>query len=605
MATADPFAKERANLSAGMGDEAGNLSSALGLTSPTGKAAPVVRPPIATGKPPAPALQTPNQVGSYPGGSLPPVAAAPAAVPAPAFAAPKSPEELSGLIAAGRVSTDEEQIGRALQEAAIAKSKVDTDLALEDQRQKANNATREAGVAEDYAAKFKTTADKQKEMLNSSYGYFAPTRESAQDVAGIFSILTLATIGAGTQNKYSGMNALASLTGAMKGYKEGREDIYKKEMASYDKNVAEFSRRTDNSLKEMKLALEELSVDKDAAMARARAVAAADAGSMAALKIRSGDLEGGLKALQHQADAVRTLNQKKAEAERKHEEFKARQSETEYRDEQNVFFKRILANQSQQRISIQLGKQDKKTSDKENKALEKIGPALRGIAKFYPDGTAQSLAGASAKDKDIVQGSYHAIEMSENAADFIAKNPKAAGAMAAIKNFVKMDSIRSIQSQDLKQAADLKAEAIDDAIDKAVVANKITADDAALAKLLQKKLFALALADVKGSGQRGSIYLDKQFTRLYDQSSRPNTLIDIIKERAKENDSNLKIYGMGIKNHDSPEDFPLLLTPTTQQYMTERAPPKATDDEVKAYAKEHYNGDIAKAKADLKRKGFL
>ena len=239
------------------------------------------------------------------------------------------------------------------------------------------------------------------------------------------------------------------------------------------------------------------------------------------------------------------------------------------------------------------------------KALEKIGPALRGIAKFYPDGTAQSLAGASAKDKDIVKGSYHAIEMSEDVADFVAKNPKAAGAMAAIKNFVKMDSIRSIQSQDPSQAADLKAAAIDDAIDKAIVANKITADDAALAKLLQKKLFTLALADVKGSGQRGSIYLDKQFTRLYDQSSRPNTLIEIIKERAKENDANLKIYGMGIKNHDSPEEFPLLLTPTTQQYMAERAPPKATEDEVKAYAKEHHKGDIEKAKADLKRKGFL
>ena len=343
----------------GAGKRGGGLAAALGQPSAIGQTS-VVRPPIATGKPPAPALQTPNQVGSYPGGSLPPAAAAPAAAPASAFAAPKTPEELSGLIAAGRVSTDEEQIGRTMQEAAIAKSKVDTELALEEQKQKANNASREAGVAEDYAAKFKTTADKQKEMLNSSYGYFAPTRESAQDVAGIFSILTLATIGAGTQNKYSGMNALASLTGAMKGYKEGREDIYKKEMASYDKNVAEFSRRTDNSLKEMKLALEELSVDKDAAMARARAVAAADAGSMAALKIRSGDLEGGLKALQHQADVVRTLNEKKAEAERKHDEFKARQSQKDIEDTMLATFRSAQLGQGQQRINIQLGKEDKK-----------------------------------------------------------------------------------------------------------------------------------------------------------------------------------------------------------------------------------------------------
>ena len=32
---------------------------------------------------------------------------------------------------------------------------------------------------------------------------------------------------------------------------------------------------------------------------------------------------------------------------------------------------------------------------------------------------------------------------------------------------------------------------------------------------------------------------------------------------------------------------------------------KATDEEVKAYANQHYKGDIAKAQADLKSKGFL
>ena len=346
MATADPFAKERANLSAGIGDEAGNLSSALGLTSPTGKAAPVVRPPIATGpKLTAPKFQTANDLGFQPGGSTPLSFAKPAAV-TPATST--TPESEDAIIAAGYNSTDEEQIAKSMQVAELAKLKANREYATEEQKQKVNNTEREATIAEKYSTDFRKTTDKQKDMLGSSYGYFAPTQESAKDIAGIFSIMMLATMGAGTENKYSGMNALASLTGAMKGYKEGREDVYKKEMASYDKNVAEFSRRTENSLKEMKLALDELSVDKDAAMARARAVAASDAGSMAALKIRSGDLEGALKALQQQSVTLKTHNDKVAALNEK-----IRQTDEKIRsDKANEEIKRLLASMKGTQVNI-------------------------------------------------------------------------------------------------------------------------------------------------------------------------------------------------------------------------------------------------------------
>jgi hypothetical protein len=276
-------------------DDALRQSKPSVLAGALGTAPPVIKPSLPTGPKPAPA---------------------PAVAPEPVV-----PKTGDALIAAGRVSSDENEISRAMVAATEAKQKADNDLVAEEQRQKAASTEREAKIAEDYATKFKTTSDKQKDMLNSSYGYFTPSKETAKDIAGIFSLMTLATMGAGTQSKYSGMNALANLTGAMKGYKEGREDLYKKEMASYDKNVAEFARRTDNSLKEMRLALDELSVDKDAAIARARAVAAADTGSIAALKIRSGDYEGAIKALQHQHDAVQKLKAEKDKLQQKHEEF--------------------------------------------------------------------------------------------------------------------------------------------------------------------------------------------------------------------------------------------------------------------------------------------
>lgn len=283
---------------------AGRTASALG-TAPL-----PVKPPLPTGPKPT---------------AIAPVAApTPAPAPAP-YVQPTTVEGEDAMISAGFGSSDENQIQQALRTAEVGKLKADREFATESAKQKAASANREASIAEDFATQFKDTNAKQKAMLNSSYGQFAPTKESAKDIAGLFSILTFATMGAGTENKYYGMNALSALTGAMKGYKEGREDLYKKALTAYDKNVAEFTKRTENSLKELKLAQEELSVNKDAAMARAKAVAASEAGSIAAYQIRSGSLSEAIKTLEHQATSVRTLKAKAEEATRKHEEFLIRQ----------------------------------------------------------------------------------------------------------------------------------------------------------------------------------------------------------------------------------------------------------------------------------------
>jgi len=86
-------------------------------------------------------------------------------------------------------------------------------------------------------------ADQQKQMVEQKKkdlqesSPFAPTPERAKDLAGVFSLLTLATFGSGGQGKYSGMNALRNMTGAMKGYQEGRKDVFEHEMKEFDKNL--------------------------------------------------------------------------------------------------------------------------------------------------------------------------------------------------------------------------------------------------------------------------------------------------------------------------------------------------------------------------------
>mgnify|MGYP003704080657 CR=1 FL=1 len=77
------------------------------------------------------------------------------------------------------------------------------------------------------------------------------------------------------------------------------------------------------------------------------------------------------------------------------------------------------------------------------------------------------------------------------------------------------DVLRFLPKSNFGELADEKSALVDQQLDEAVKNGNLSADDAQSAKVLQKKLFALALSDVRSSGQRGSIYLDKQFQKIY------------------------------------------------------------------------------------------
>ena len=218
---------------------------------------------------------------------------------------------------------------------------------------------------------------------------------------------------------------------------------------------------------------------------------------------------------------------------------------------------------------------------------------LRNIAEQYPEGTAEQLAGAEQKDKDRIYGSYRTIEESEDVARYITENPKAVGALAAIKNFVRLDTIKSVQDDKSDDMGLSRKQAIaDQALEDAVKNRSISADTAEAAKLLQKKLFAIALADVQSSGQRGSIYLDKQFQNLYDQALRPRTLLNTIKARDEESNRNLGVYKLNIERNNNPDKFPLHLM-NTDDYIDKYAPALAVPADVKTALEGKPEGTVA------------
>ena len=66
---------------------------------------------------------------------------------------------------------------------------------------------------------------------------FAPSPETAKDLAGLFALISVAAFGSGGKGRYAGMQTLASLTGAMKGYQAGQKDVYEKDIKAFEENL--------------------------------------------------------------------------------------------------------------------------------------------------------------------------------------------------------------------------------------------------------------------------------------------------------------------------------------------------------------------------------
>ena len=415
----------------------------------------------------------------------------------------------------------------------------------------------------------KTALDEKNEKLKNFA--FVPTKDTVQDIAGLFSLINVIGMAVGGGGKQNAQLAMHAMNGMAEGYQKGRADLYRKEQIEFDKNFKAMQAAVQTLEKDYTRAVELEKTNKEAGrIERQVALARANSPILKAMEDRLGvaktletikDLVKSKDTAVDKFNSLKKIEEDKNTAERRHRETMASQLALK-----------------QATLTAAQGRRDEK-------ALQSVGPALRNIAEQYPEGTVNTLLGASPDDKKRVQGAFRAVEESESVGDFVARNPGAVGAMAVVRNFLKMDAIASLQNPDEAQAAQQKSLLVDDAIDKGVQSGQIRPDDAQAAKILQKKLFGLALSDVQSSGQRGSVYLDKSFQSLYDQASRPETLLKIIRERAEENNRNLKTYKLNIERHNNPEQFPLLESKSVEDYAKERRPasgvPKDVEDKLK------------------------
>jgi hypothetical protein len=397
-------------------------------------------------------------------------------------------------------------------------------------KREADAATQQKKAFDEATEKYQTKSQKEQEKLDS-FGdvKFQPTQDNLQDIAGLFSAVGIIGAMIGGSGRNSAMNALSSMTGMLDGWKQGRADLFKQEKIKFDAELNKIKLEKDAIRDKMNAIAKEFTIDKEKADMNYRVLLAQYPDSV----LQQMDKLGDFKATY---DFVNNTLSKATDQMVKHKDDMQMESIKQAN--------RMKVAAEQRKIAL----------------LEKIDREIINEARAYPNLKLEDLTNISKEGTKRIVGGLDQLRETEHTVNFIEKNPNAVGALAKLRNIINLDALRSINTGDEFNDAVARSASIDRNIDDAASKGRISRDEAQAAKILQKQLFTLALADVQASGQRGTVYLDKQFQGYYDQALRIDTLLKILHEREISADRRLQVFDMGINNRSDKNQFSFYLT---------------------------------------------
>ena len=294
---------------------------------------------------------------------------------------------------------------------------------------------------------------------------FIPTKDTAQDMAQLFSVVNVLGLvlgGGGKQNAQLAMNAM---NGMLEGHQKGRQDLYRQERDTFEKNFKSMLQKHAEFRKEMDDAIKLASTDKQAGIAAAE-LAATKAGSpIVQAQLRKGDLLGAYKLVD---ESQRGANEALKFVERQ-QEREATERAAERRHQETMKQARDLA-------AIKAGAQ--------------IGDLGAYIQKF-------TGSAVSKKDAPEIMAAANAIGDAYGIKQTVAEHPEWVGRTGQIKNFFN----RTLES---------------------INAGTPSPDDAGQPELIFAKRYAEYLVNYEralAGGARGfTVAFQKRFNALLDQN---------------------------------------------------------------------------------------
>jgi len=158
---------------------------------------------------------------------------------------------------------------------------------------------------EDISAKDKAKYEETKSQMKA-IPEFKPSEENAFDFGAIFSMVATMGVALGGSGKLSGLNAMNAMSGMLKGYQQGRKDLFAKEQAIFDKEMSSIKAANDALIKDLEQYQKLSATDKEAAMSKAAMIAAKNPGVIKSL-IESGRADVAL-------DVAKSLTKLESEA---------------------------------------------------------------------------------------------------------------------------------------------------------------------------------------------------------------------------------------------------------------------------------------------------
>ena len=186
---------------------------------------------------------------------------------------------------------------------------------------------------------------------------FIPTKDNVQDIAGLFSLISVLGAVAGKGNAQM---ALGNMNAMLEGYQKGRTDLYKKEAAEFDKNFKAMIKKHEEFRREMEDAIKLAPYDKQQAVIDAK-LAAVKAGSA----IVNAQLDKG-----YLTNAYNTVNEIQKGIDKAKESYEKQKAK-----EADIALKRELAYARLDTSAQRLSASDIKREDK----IREMTQGIRGI----------------------------------------------------------------------------------------------------------------------------------------------------------------------------------------------------------------------------------
>jgi hypothetical protein len=267
-------------------------------------------------------------------------------------------EQLPGLMEAQRAESQQAQEEIAAQRTGVAKRREEIGKEF---------ATQERMLVE-------SPEYRQREMPA-----FEPSSANLEDIRNVLALTTIAGFLVGGASKRSGMAAMAALNGGLEGFRQGKQEVYKRELDVFNKNIESIKENNRQTLDRFNKAMSLLQTDRKAAEGELKVLEAEMENSIASAALRQGQYkqvqEFLFKAVEGSDRASQTVLQMKQQAELARERM---QQQRELAN-QTAQLRRDLAEQKQQQGSLKPGADVTKKFVSDNVLVADINDLIRDL----------------------------------------------------------------------------------------------------------------------------------------------------------------------------------------------------------------------------------